>query len=174
MAYWLMLSLMAWPRGFFDFFRRGKIRKALREIDGAVFQGQARHFPDNGFRELLRFRESMRREICAIVGSGELISPSQSLGSSMTGTVSLSACLLRGDLCGHARLAVNHPIDGGVAQDDLHVFACLRERNGFDEFGDFFRSFVSLFHAEMRSSPALYGRGSVLRSPHLAHPDWQL
>ncbi len=38
-------------RGALDFGGRGKIGKALREIDGAVLQGQARHFADHRFGE---------------------------------------------------------------------------------------------------------------------------
>ncbi len=36
-----------------------------------------------------------------------------------------------------ARLTVNHPVDFGIAQDDLHVVAGLSERNGFHKFGNF-------------------------------------
>src|SRR5258707_2180370 len=32
---------------------------------------------------------------------------------------------------------VNHPVDFGIAQDDLHVFASLREGNRFHELGNF-------------------------------------
>ena len=39
-------------RGFLDFLRRGKVGKPLGQIDGPMLQGQACHFPDNGFREL--------------------------------------------------------------------------------------------------------------------------
>ncbi len=42
--------------GFLDFLRRGKVRKPLRQIDGAVLQGQPRHFPNHGFGKLFRFR----------------------------------------------------------------------------------------------------------------------
>src|SRR5260370_41331396 len=31
---------------------------------------------------------------------------------------------------------VNHPVDFGIAQDDLHVFASLREGNRFHELGN--------------------------------------
>ena len=39
-------------RRFLDFGGRGKIRKALRQIDGLVLHGQARHFADHRFGEL--------------------------------------------------------------------------------------------------------------------------
>src|SRR5215467_13617205 len=41
-------------------------------------------------------------------------------------------------LRGHAGLPVNHPVELGVAQDDLHVFAGFGERDGLDEFGNLF------------------------------------
>ena len=40
-------------RGFLHFHGGGKIGKTLREIDGVVLHGQARHFADDGFGELL-------------------------------------------------------------------------------------------------------------------------
>src|ERR1700686_4537955 len=39
-------------------------------------------------------------------------------------------------LCG-AR-AINHPVDGGITQDDLYIIARLGEGNGLDEFRYFF------------------------------------
>ena len=39
-------------RGALDFRGRGKIGKALREIDGAVLQREARHLANHGFGEL--------------------------------------------------------------------------------------------------------------------------
>src|SRR5207248_9977507 len=35
-------------------------------------------------------------------------------------------------------LTINHPVEFGVSQDELHVFAGFRERNGLDEFGNLF------------------------------------
>ena len=29
---------------------------------------------------------------------------------------------------------INHPVDGGIAQDDLYIFAGLGKRDGFDQF----------------------------------------
>src|SRR5690349_13891110 len=70
--------------------------------------------------------EIMRREISAILDSGELI------------------CLLMGvsaalrDRCNRlCRCRINHPVHGGVTQHDLHVLAGLRKRNGFHQFGNF-------------------------------------
>src|SRR6202051_1970946 len=58
--------------------------------------------------------------------------------------------------------AINHPVDGGIAQDDLHVLACLGERNGFDELGYFL---VVAFR--LPESDAIFtgvvGRGGVFR-----------
>src|SRR5713101_9946615 len=48
-----------------------------------------------------------------------------------------SAGVARGGLRSCARLPINHPVDFGVAQDDLHVFAGFREWNGLDELRDF-------------------------------------
>src|SRR5260370_18417129 len=48
-----------------------------------------------------------------------------------------SARVASGGLRCHTRLSINHPVDFGVAQDDLHIFASFREWNGFDELGNF-------------------------------------
>src|SRR5215469_12167546 len=37
-----------------------------------------------------------------------------------------------------AGLTINHPVELSVSQDDLHVFAGFRKRNGLDEFGNLF------------------------------------
>ncbi len=56
--------------GALDFGGRGKIREALGEIDGAVADGQARHFANDGFGEALglggklRSREFVRQLEC--------------------------------------------------------------------------------------------------------------
>src|SRR5881392_1076954 len=42
-------------RRFLNFLRRGKVRKPLRQIDGAVLHRQPGHFANNGFGELLGF-----------------------------------------------------------------------------------------------------------------------
>ena len=47
-------------RGVLDFGGRGKIGKALRQIDGAVAQRQPRHFADYGFGEAFGFRGKFR------------------------------------------------------------------------------------------------------------------
>jgi len=62
MAYWLMSSEMALAGGFFDFFGR-RIGKNPGEIDGVVLHGQAGHFADDEFGELLGLGESIRRTI---------------------------------------------------------------------------------------------------------------
>src|SRR5215472_4075403 len=41
-------------------------------------------------------------------------------------------------LRGLAGLTINHPVELGVSQDDLHVFAGFGERDGFNEFGNLF------------------------------------
>src|SRR6267142_1649960 len=82
--------------------------------------------------------------------------------------VSLSARLLRSGLCGYARLTVNQPIDRGVAQDDLHVFARLREWNGFDEFGNLFVISLAFPRSDTVFARVVSG-GRVLGSAHLAH-----
>ena len=43
-----------------------------------------------------------------------------------------------GRLRGYARLTIDHPVDLGVSQDDLYVFAGFGERNGFDDFRNLF------------------------------------
>src|ERR1700692_1880733 len=58
--------------------------------------------------------------------------------------------------------AINHPVDGGIAQDDLHILARLREGNGFDKFGYFF---VVAFGLPEREAilTSVVGSGSVFR-----------
>src|SRR5712664_1676373 len=95
------------------------------------------------------FAESMRREICAIETSEAVIAPSQSdeiisaraqhaapLQGKFTEYGNSSARVASGSLRSHARLPINHPVDFGIAQDDLHIFAGFREGNGLDELGD--------------------------------------
>src|SRR6266480_6063123 len=95
--------------------------------------------------------ESMRREIWAIVESGADIAPSQDERASSIGaqyrapkrkmsqdTDPASAGVAGGRLHGYTGLPINHPVELGVSQDDLHVFAGFRERNGLDEFGNLF------------------------------------
>src|SRR5260370_22141535 len=94
------------------------------------------------------FAESMRREICASERSGAVIAPSQNDEIMSLGTHiprprkersrymdNPSTGVASGGLRSHARLPINHPVDFGVAQDDLHIFASFRERNGLDELG---------------------------------------
>ena len=50
-----MSAAMACLRGALDFGGRGKIGKALREIDGLVRMRQARHFANHGFGEESNF-----------------------------------------------------------------------------------------------------------------------
>src|SRR5215467_3282717 len=94
------------------------------------------------------FAESMRREIWAIIESGALISPSkkrqpQTKGRDVSCPVwklhyDSLAGVAGGRLHGHAGLPINHPVELGVSQDDLHVFTGFGKRNGFDEFGNLF------------------------------------
>ena len=42
----------------------GKVRKALRQIDGLVLKGQARHFADYGFSELRGLQRKFRADAC--------------------------------------------------------------------------------------------------------------
>ena len=32
--------------------------------------------------------------------------------------------------------SINHPVERGIAQHDLNIVACFRERNGLDKFGN--------------------------------------
>src|SRR5260370_15991217 len=94
----------------------------------------------------------MRREILAIVESGAVIAPSWPSESATIGGAAccslakktsryahpLSAGVAGSDLCSYARLTINQPVEFGVAQDDLHVFAGFRERDGLDKLGDLF------------------------------------
>src|SRR5690348_17254901 len=93
------------------------------------------------------FAESMRREIWAIVESGAVIAPSKNTERETRGhdvscpyvknnIMPVSAGEAGGRLRGHAGLPINHPVELGVTQDDLHVFAGFGERDGFDEFRD--------------------------------------
>src|SRR5215469_4674162 len=90
------------------------------------------------------FAESMRREIWAIVESGAVIAPSQKkfkgtcIAPLKNNTTAALAGVTGGGLRGHAGLPINHPVELGVSQDDLHVFAGFSERDGFDEFRNFF------------------------------------
>src|SRR5438132_4924786 len=78
------------------------------------------------------FAESIRREICAIERSAAVITASQE------NEINGSARVATSNLRRHARLTINRPVDFRVAQDDLHVFAGFRERNGLDEFRNLF------------------------------------
>src|SRR5215472_6730952 len=125
------------------------------------------------------FAESMRREICAIVESGAVIEPSQATKWRAQARAPRQHYLLRnllrnlllssaGFVCrrlrGHAGLPINHPVELGVTQDDLHVFAGFSERNGFDELGNLF---VVAFGFPGRNpvlSGVVRGRGSFGRT----------
>src|SRR5215831_5393541 len=87
--------------------------------------------------------EIMRREISAIVDSGELIflRGTYRAGSAAAARFGFRPRELasRGLAAGTRwRRRINHPVDGGVAQHDLHIFTRLRKRDGLDEFGNFF------------------------------------
>src|SRR5215831_6474256 len=94
--------------------------------------------------------ESIRREILAMVESGAVIAPSQAdngaqqdalfQGTEKKGNTCFpfSAGVAGGRLRRLAGLTINHPVELRVSQDDLHVFAGFRERNGLDEFGNLF------------------------------------
>src|SRR5258708_23089880 len=92
--------------------------------------------------------ESMRREICAIETSEEVIAPSQSdeiisaraqhaapLQGKSTEYGNSSARVASGGLRSHTPLPINHPVDFGIAQDDLHILSGFREGDGLAEFG---------------------------------------
>src|ERR1700692_1750492 len=76
--------------------------------------------------------------------------------------------------------AINHPVDGGIAQDDLHVLARLGEGNGFDEFGYFLVIAFSLPKSDAIFA-GIVGRGGVFRGARKAdkigdvqHPQLQV
>src|ERR1700686_3902619 len=127
------------------------------------------------------FAESMRREICAIERSGTVILPSQndeimSLGAHMLRprkersryTDNASTGVASGGLRSHARLPINHPVDFGVAQDDLHIFASFRERNGLDELGDLIVIALG-FPGGNAVFTGVIGSGRVFQRTRLAH-----
>src|ERR1700747_2888526 len=96
--------------------------------------------------------EIMRREICAIFDSGLLIylrlagDSKLSNDSTSQGSPAGLSGLRRGS--GRRRYSrngirswsINHPVQRGVAQHDLHVVARFREWNGLDKFRNFFIS----------------------------------
>src|SRR5215471_14161179 len=111
--------------------------------------------------------EIMRREISAIVDSGEFIflrgtaapfSAAAARFSFRSREASASRCLAA---CAVLRRRINHPVDGGIAQHDLHVFAGLRERNGLNQLGNLL---VAAFRLPKRDAvlAGIVGSESVL------------
>jgi len=76
--------------------------------------------------------------------------------------------MTRGGLRRHARLPINHPVDFRVAQDNLHVFAGFRERNGLDEFRDLLVVALGLPSSDAVFSSVI-GGGRVFQRAGLAH-----
>src|SRR5438094_4739054 len=87
--------------------------------------------------------EIMRREIPAIFDSGVLISLRDCSAllqrtSVFPAVVALTA-LRRLGAAGGGRLrarSINHPVERGIAQHDLDIVACFRERDRLDKFGN--------------------------------------
>ena len=65
-----MSSEMAWRAASLISGGRGKIGKALGQIDGVVLHGQARHFADDGFGELLGLGGEHAAGDCVTLDSG--------------------------------------------------------------------------------------------------------
>src|SRR5262252_3353119 len=120
------------------------------------------------------FAESMRREIWAIVESGAVIAPSRRRIQMSKGTTQRApvrklqyaslAGVAGGRLRGHARLPINHPVELGVTQDDLHVFAGFGERDGLDEFGTLFVIALAFPGGNSVFAGIVSGRGSFWRA----------
>src|SRR5215813_4405451 len=68
----------------------------------------------------------------------------------------------------YARLAVNHPVDLGVAQDDLDIVAGFGERDGLDELGDLFVVALGL-PGRNAVLASVVGRGGAFERAKLPH-----
>src|ERR1700732_3354497 len=149
MAYWLMSSEMALRAASLISSGAAKSGNPWDRLTAPCFKARRVISRITDSVNCSAFAESMRREICAIERSGTVIVPSQndeimSLGAHMLRprkersryTDNGSTGVASGGLRSQARLPINHPVDFGVAQDDLHIFASFRERNGLDELGD--------------------------------------
>src|SRR6266851_10142999 len=79
-----------------------------------------------------------------------------------------SARVASGSLRSHARLPINHPVDFGIAQDDLHIFAGFREGNGLDELGDLIVAALGLPGSDAVFAGVI-GSGRVFQRTRLAH-----
>src|SRR5262249_16627517 len=86
--------------------------------------------------------EIMRREVSALMDSGELIFLRRTYraGSAAAARFGFGEPFPRRGLAAGTlwRRRINHLVDSRIAQYDLHVFTRLRERDGLDEFGNFF------------------------------------
>src|SRR5690348_252715 len=83
------------------------------------------------------FAESMRRASCVIVDSFMVETKSLGSGGKKARLMVMAGSGGRYRDGGRNAGAVNHAVDFGVAQNDLHVVARFRERDRFHEFRNF-------------------------------------
>src|SRR6266849_238140 len=74
-------------------------------------------------------------------------------------------------------LAINHPVDFGIAQDDLYVIAGFRKRNGLDEFRNLFVTALgfpggnAIFSCIERGQSVLWRTESAHQSGDVQHAE---
>src|SRR6266699_5210825 len=181
MAYWLMSSAMALRAASLISSGAAKSGNPWDRLTARCFKASRVISRITDSVNCSAFAESMRREICAMERSGAVIAPSQndeivSLRARMPRpckerpryTDNVSTGVASGGLRGHARLPINHPVDFGVAQDDLHILAGFRERNGLDELRDLIVVALGLPGGNAVFSGVI-GSGRVFQRTRLAH-----
>src|SRR6266853_4704291 len=146
-----MSSLMAWRAASLTESGAGKSGKPCERFTALCFNARRVISRMTDSVNCSALAEIMRREICAMEESVVTLHPKRVDSQKFKGEQEkskarkLTAGLGHGarsgsgsggrDVCASG---INHAVELRVTKDDLHIFARLRERNGFDKLRNFF------------------------------------